>query len=216
MDEKTLEIIKKRFDALPESIQEVILSSNYQEVLVEVGSKYQLNVEKMGILERETTMVMMGLVSTKDFEVELTRELMVDKIKGAQIVKDVGEKVFSKIRELLKLINIKEGEEVFTEKEQKANTEEDTDKEILSSSGIEIIEEEPKEILPEVEKLELNSPKNESAIDPIFTKKLSGFVKNEVKETDHSLNNLTKNSAPVTPNEKPQTPRIDPYREIPE
>lgn len=193
MDDKTTRIIKEKFDALPESIQEVILSTNYEESLIEIGKKYNLNVGQLGILERETTLVMMGLTPTKDFEVELTRELNVDKMRGSQIVKDINEKVFLKIRDLLKLMNTPQGEEPSLEK-----TEAEKEHEILKSAGIEIIP----------EKLELDSP------HPVLTQKLSGFVKNEVVQTDHSMENITKETK--TSGNRADVPKIDPYREIPE
>lgn len=221
MDEKTAQMIKERFDALPKMIQEVILSTNYEETLLEIGKKYNLNVEQLGILERETTLVMMGLTPTKDFETELTRELNVDKIKGFQIVKDINEKVFLKIRELLKLMNTPAGEEPSLEQ-----TEAEKEHDIFKSAGIEIVP----------EKLEINSPLEEYSthkvegggesipakatpqegnVHPILTQKLSGFVKNNVVETDHSLENITKETK--TDSVKADVPKkVDPYREIPE
>lgn len=111
MDENTQKIIKEKFDALPKSIQEIILSSNYQDTLVEIGKENQLNINQMGTLELETTLVMMGLTPTKDFETELTRELEVPAIKSSQMVKEINEKIFLKIRDLLKLMNTPQGEE---------------------------------------------------------------------------------------------------------
>src|SRR3990167_11362864 len=100
MDENIKKIIKEKFDALPEGIQEIILSSNYEETLLIVGKQYQLNIEQLDILQRETTLVMMGLTPTKDFATELARELKIDAVKASQIVKDLNEKIFLKIREL--------------------------------------------------------------------------------------------------------------------
>lgn len=228
MDENIKKIIKERFDALPESIQEVILSSHYEETLLEIGKQYNLNVEQLGVLERETTLTMMGLTPTKNFENELTRELKVDQTKGSQITKDINEKIFLKIRDLLKLMNTPPGEEPSLEEYDDTiprNTGIDGDKEIMKSAGIEIIP----------EKLELNSSpsplqgegrgevekKEELAIHPILAQKLSGFVKNAVVETEHSLDNLTKNSTPIiTPPKTEEAPssgyKVDPYRMRPE
>ena len=105
MDEKTIKMIKERFNTLPQMIQEVILSSNYEETLIEIGKQYGLNVKQLGMLNRETTLTMMGSTPIKDFETELTRELNVEKTKGKQIAKDVNEKIFLKIQELLEIMN---------------------------------------------------------------------------------------------------------------
>jgi hypothetical protein len=111
MDEETKKMIKNRFDALPKAIQEIILSSHYEETLLEIGKQYNLNVDQLGMLEQETTLTMMGLTPIKDFENELTRELNMEKIKVSEIVKDINEKIFSNIMTLLKLMNTPMGEE---------------------------------------------------------------------------------------------------------
>jgi hypothetical protein len=207
MDEKTTKLIKEKFDSLPESIKAVITSSNYEEALLEIGKKYQLNVEKLSILEVETTMVMMALIPTANFETELTRELGVDKAVGSQIVKDINEKIFFKIRELLKLMNTPVGEKpvVKEEAEESVKTEtENTTADIMKSAGIEILgkKEEP---------------------HPIMAQKLSGYTKIEPVKTEHTLENITKNpSTPVAPaTPTPPAPSSypkneDPYRMKPE
>ena len=207
MDEKTKELIRERFDALPKSIQEVILSSHYEETLVEICKQYNLNVEQMGILERETTLVMMGLTPTKDYEKELTHELNIEEIKGSQIVKDINEKIFLKIRELLKLMNTPKGEEPNLEETSETSdtspnntfhSEEEKNTQILGNAGIEIVSEAKKET------------------PPIFAQKLSGYVKNDVVETQHSLENLTSSNPTPSPIPQKPTSTIDPYRERPE
>jgi hypothetical protein len=233
MDDNITKIIKERFDTLPTMIQEVILSTHYEETLIEIGKQYNLNVEQLGILERETTLVMMGLTPTKDFETELTHELHVDKLKGAQIVKDINEKIFLKIRELLKLMNTPAGETPSVEETEEIKN---TDTQILSKAGIEIIpeklelttEERPLEnredMLKKIEKstapaeshstlkvsdsMSSSEPKEET--HPMLAQKLSASFQTPIAKTEHTLNNLTSSNTPSA------TPKIDPYREIPE
>lgn len=228
MDEKTTKLIKERFDALPQSIQEVILSSHYEESLIEIGKQYSLNVEQLGILERETTMTMMGLIPTKDFEDELGHELNIDKLKVSQIVKDINEKIFLRIRDLLKLMNTPAGEEPSIEEEQIVEiTNKNVDQEIMKKAGIEIVEPSPISKTP----------------NPIFMQKMSKPFQIPMTKTEHSLENLSKTQTPeearvpiVTPTPKiippvktitdikrtvPQAPKIypkggDPYRINPE
>ena len=214
-------IIKEKFDSLPESIQELIVSSNYQDTLIELGKKYQLNVEQMGILERETTLVMMGLTPTKDFETELTRELNVDKIKGNQIVTEINEKIFLTIRDLLKLMYTPEGEEPSVEEtpeepkkiENNLESREELLEKIENPDSIKPItnyelridkkEEETKLITNDQLRItsEKESPKS------ILEQKLSGAFQIPKTETNHSLNNLSSDKKPN------DVPKIDPYRE---
>src|SRR5680860_1673137 len=121
MDEKVQNIIVERFTSLPGRIQEVILSDFYQETLEEVGKQYQLNLEQLGILERETTLVMMGLTPVIEFEAELTRELNVNKQKVSQIIETVNEKIFSGVRDLLEIMSPSINEDSGTIKAEKNN-----------------------------------------------------------------------------------------------
>jgi hypothetical protein len=225
MDDKTKKLIKERFDALPESIQEVITSSNYQDTLIEIGGRYSLNVEQLGSLELETTLVMMGMTPLADFETELTREVNVDKEKGTQIFKEVNEKVFLKIRELLKLMNTGELDEPLAEKNAeetqikinridsimpKPETSATTDTEEEKQKNEQVLKEHGIEIIPE--KLELAGVPVKPSI---LAQKISTPVQMPIVKTEHSLENITKVNAP-TPNTGFTKPTIDPYREIPE
>ena len=194
MDENnTLKLIKERFDALPESIKEIIMSSNYQNDLIEISKKYNLNVEQMGILERETTMVMMGLTNPNNFEAELTRELHVDTTKGSQIVKDINEKIFLKIRELLKLMNTPVGEEPSLEEEKIEPNLATPNQGKLGTGQV-----------PDLTKPELPSP-----APSMLEKKLTGSFQIPSTKTEYSVPNVTKDEEkPV-----PQKPATDPYRE---
>ena len=230
MEENITKIIKDKFDALPESIQEVILSSNYQETLIEVGKQYHLNVEQLGILERETTLVMMGLTPTKDFGDELIRELNVEKENGYQIVKDINEKVFLKIRELLKLMNTPEGEEPSLEEEVEKPTQVgfiqpkpvETKEEERESIGDQSFIEHGIEIIPEkleitgtVQKPVVVMPAQKIQPTSILTQKMSGPVNIPTIKTEHTLPNLSGNNV-ATPKPPTSKPAADPYREIPE
>jgi hypothetical protein len=101
MDDKTLQTIKATFDSLPKGIQDLIMSDYYQNTLVEIGKKYGLTIEQLGIIEREVTMSLMGLTLSGNFEAELTKELGVDKEKGRNVSQEVSDRVFAKVRELL-------------------------------------------------------------------------------------------------------------------
>jgi len=171
MDEEALKKIKGRFDILPESIKEMIMSSGYQEDLIEISKKYNLNVEQMGKLELETTMTMMGLTPTADFQRELTRELGVDMVIGAQIVADINTQIFAKIRDLLKIMN--------TPREEEPPTPGAPSPQILEAAGIPAKPEfEPKVIQP-------------PAPTSIPARKLSGSFQMPSAQTDHTTPPLT-------------------------
>ncbi len=214
MDENTAKMIKERFDSLPESIKQAILSSDYENTIIEIGKKYQMTVEQMGILEQETTLVMMGLTKTKEFEGELTAEMHLDKEKISQITKDINDQVFLRVRDLLKLMNIEPGEEptlnddtpkkLVVESEKPAfqptvnsqslpETIVAGEQKIMESSGIEIV------------------PEGAAPTKNIAESKLTDTFTIPKKETEYSLPNLSgdakKDAASVS------IKKDDPYHE---
>jgi hypothetical protein len=218
-DNETAKLIKERFDALPKMVQDAILSSNYENSLLEIGKKYQLNVEQMGFLEQETTLTMMGLTAVTDFETELANELKIDKTKVAQIVADINEKVFFNIRTLLKLMNTPAGEKPSVDEEidekplqtqTTKTTEQKKDTDILKSAQIEInptnlpvakeetkdgVLEQRTDMLSKVENPDLiNKEADAKKIQSIAAQKLSGSFNIPAQKTDYSLDNISKST----------------------
>jgi hypothetical protein len=174
--------IKEKFDSLPKEVQEVIMSSNYEQTLIEIGQKFKLTVGQLDILARETTFALMGIIPLDDFEDGLTYELDIEKKEVLEILKDVNEKVFLNIRELLKLINIKDEEkyaaESLVENKEKNKEQEQNAAEIL-----------PTEIVPSAENV---ASKIDQSIEQmsglsVLEKKISSTFQSSTKTTDHSL-----------------------------
>ena len=234
MDENTIKIIQEKFDALPESIQEMIMSSHYEDTLIKVGQKNNLTVNQMGVLERETTLVMMGLTNPKDFETDIIRELNVEKAKGTEIVTEINDKIFLKIRTLLKLMNTPIGEDPEIEDSEQAEinkqnalkdsaptkveTQREVGEEIFRNAGIEVVE--PVTTPPTAPLLhkegmiqnlatpEIEAPKAEGVLnkqDSIMMQKLSGTVQMPKTTTEHGTN-------PTPVGITNPAPKIDPYR----
>ncbi|MEK7569425.1 MAG: hypothetical protein AAB500_00840 [Patescibacteria group bacterium] len=183
MDEETIKKIKERYDMLPESIKEIIMSSNYQDTLIELGKKYNLNVGQLGILERETTMVLMGLTNPDNFQTEIIREMDVDAERGRQIVKEINEEIFARIRDLLKLMNTPPGEEPKLDEETPAPS-----PEILKAAGVTAA-------APDLSKPELPAG--------MLAQKLSGSFQIPSVTTDHTTPNVTPEKPKVDPYREP-------------
>lgn len=211
--------LDERFAKLPEGVQNAIRDLNYHMTLYKISTDHNLSISQMSDLETITTNVMLGITKGDDFKDSIRESLEIPEDKALELEKEITDKILKRIREKMQEVFSKKPD-VLTPTETQKN-----DDEILHSSGIEIISDNRKETLPVVEKLELNTTKEEvkpttpekkEEVHPVLAQKLTGFVKNEIKETEHALNNLTKTNAPVTPNEKPKIPSTDPYREIPE
>lgn len=195
--------LRDRFELLPKDLQEVIMGNEYPKKLLAIAKEKGLTYEELGILETETTMVLMGINKAEDFRDQLQIQLKKNDPEVDALVALVNRDVFGPIRQsLMKLTEGKEKQEnpsdglVDTSLPEK-------EKDVLKQTGVELTEE-PKtspaqnEIGPDrnaVLKSIENPPRT------IISDKLSG-KKPEIpatKETDHSLDK--------------KTPKTDPYRE---
>lgn len=208
---------------LPKETQDAINAVDWKTVVLEMRKTKGYSFEQLGDLETETELLLCGLVNPENYSKELETRMHLTKDEVNELVQNMNDRVFAKIKEnLVKGLEEKKESNSTTiipinTEEEKANTQ------ILNSAGIEILPDlpaVPSEQLMQAGKIELPAP------HPILAQKLSGFVKNEVVETEHSLENLSKmKSQNDTPIPAPQTPKVtptsyppktDPYREIPE
>lgn len=216
--EITLEEIKKKFETLPEDLKWAIMGAKVDDNIIEIGNIEHLNVEQMGQLSLETHMVMLGFMHPDEFESSVQASLGLPTEKTHALVTAVNEKILRKIRE--KMMKVFGNIEKIPETSKTES--------VLDKAGINLVElpstttvssgvsiENREDILKRIEKPE-TIPVVKAEIHPILAQKLSGFSKNTVVETDHSLNNLSSNkTAPVGP-EVNKIPQVDPYREKPE
>jgi hypothetical protein len=57
--------LRTRFELLPEDLQNVIQSSDYQNKLFEIAKKNKWTYEQLNLLEMETTMVLLGMAKNR-------------------------------------------------------------------------------------------------------------------------------------------------------
>jgi len=172
---------------LPEDTRNAIDAVDYKTVILEMRKTRGYTFEQLGDLETETELLLCGLISPEDYSKELENRMHLQKTEVNELIKEMNDRVFAKIKENL----IK-------------RTGEKDDMQVLNSAGIEIIDENKKEI---------------KETHPIFAQKLSGSFQIPVVKTEHSLDNITKINtinAPTPQSTITSKPTIDPYREIPE
>ena len=208
--------IEKAKTQLPESTLAAINAVPWQATILQMRETKRYTFEQLEDLETETELLLCGLLNPQNYPIELENRMRLSKIEVNELVKEMNNLVFSKIKE--ELIKNTEKKETSVEKEEKNDTQ------ILRSAGIEILNGNNKEPLPVLEKLELSSSPRlveEGAgggdlkeKHPILAQKLSGFTQEGVVETHHSLENITKGTE--TSETTTKIPRIDPYRETPE
>jgi len=96
--------IQQRFESLPEDIKEAISSIDTTNTILEIGKTNNIQIDEMGELVDETSMVMLGFTKTSDFVSNIESRLGVSKEIAEKLVKEINEKILLKIRESLKKI----------------------------------------------------------------------------------------------------------------
>lgn len=184
MEEISIEEIQKKFEGLPEDLKWAIMGAKVDDNIIDIGNAEKLNVEQMGQLSLETHMVMFGFTPPGKFEESVKKSLGLPDEKTRAIVDAVNEKILKEIRK--KMVE-------QTSAEPAKKTEENGDKKVLSSAGIEILNGE-------------NKKETTSDMHPILQQKLSASVQAPIIKTEHAPENPTQSNKPIR----------DPYREIPE
>jgi hypothetical protein len=93
-----------RFTLLPDDIKGAIMDAKYQQTLFDLAKAEKLTYEELGVLETETTMVLLGMTKPADYRDELQAELKKNDPEIDTIVKAVNEQVFAPIRASLERV----------------------------------------------------------------------------------------------------------------
>lgn len=98
-DIPTKEILNERFSQLPEVIQDIILESNWKDVIMRIIKKYNLHVDQGGELEALTILTMTGLEESDDYIENIKENLKITDSLAKEITKEIEIEIFQKIRE---------------------------------------------------------------------------------------------------------------------
>jgi hypothetical protein len=93
-----------RFELLPEDVRKAIMDDGYQKKLFDLAKAEKLTYEELGIIETETTMVLLGMTKPADYRSELESELKKTGPEIDTIVKAVNDQIFAPIRASLERI----------------------------------------------------------------------------------------------------------------
>lgn len=91
-----------RFDVLPQTVQEAISLSGWQESLLEIAKENKLNIEQSGILEDITIKTMKNEISHSEYPSKISSLLRLDNETSSKIVSSVAEKIFDEIRNIMR------------------------------------------------------------------------------------------------------------------
>lgn len=73
MPEYTIEFLQERFDALPETIREQMMSLDTARAVEDIGEKHRLHIDQIGELSDEVGLVLLGITRTSDFAAHIAK-----------------------------------------------------------------------------------------------------------------------------------------------
>ena len=228
MDPETEKIIKEQMEKLPAEIRNLFTDPGLGDKILNIGRKNGIiNIEQLGVFQTETNLMMLGLVHPDEYPKELKDRLKIDDIKVDNIINDINTQILSGIREKLKEVYNKVDEPSKDEEEKPTESREELLRKIPARSVFSTADaggetptilntEKPADMVSRLEsEKELPEPAKGEAAPSILEQKLSGSFQIPNVETEHTLNNISKDSG-VSTKPKVGIPKVDPYREIPE
>lgn len=176
-------VLEKKLKSLPPDIQQLLTSVEMAEKLKQISDKHGLMLDQTSALSDITSYTMLGLLPSKDFVENVSKEVGINEEKSSALASDISKEIFGSIRE--SLIRIQEGgpAEQMESEVKKPGTNETTDLD-------------REEILKEIE-----HPEQYAFVDHLLTNPSGGQTetKNVVVESKQ---------AP-----QPKRYPVDPYRE---
>lgn len=141
------QILKARFEQLPESVKEAIIATPWKDKLAQIAGKHRMHIDQADRLDKETIIVMFGLEHPDNLVYNIAKHLDVSEEKAEAIAEDLNNEIFLKIRESLKMVT--EGRGVYTDNKSSLLTDS-----LLGKTGEKVAEEEipsREDILKEIE-----------------------------------------------------------------
>lgn len=104
MQDIPLEQITKRFQSLPESLQDAIFSEKGTDAVLKSCALRDIPADKTPLVGQLTNRVLLGYLQPESFAFEIQKETGIDALKATQVAHDIDTEIFSGVRlELKKL-----------------------------------------------------------------------------------------------------------------
>lgn len=220
--------INEARNKLPRETREAIDNVNWKTKILELREKKGYSYTQLDDLEIETELLLCGILNPEDYPNELGKRMNLSQEEVRELVDEINRDIFQKIKqELIKILEYKEKKESVPSIHEIQPAE----RKIFKETGIEIMPEElsngkteekneeiSKAPIKPLEKINSTTPKKDE-VDERFlpSEKFFNSFKSKDTRTEHSLNNSNEKGAiNMPPPPKPNAPKIDPYREIPE
>ncbi len=104
-------ILEEKIKQLPEEMQEALTSVETADIIKAISAKHGLKVDQEGVLFDLTAYVMLGLMPSKEFVKNFSKEAGVDEATAKAVAEDINKEVFDKIRSSMRALEEKSDEE---------------------------------------------------------------------------------------------------------
>ncbi len=199
MDDNQKKLIAEQMKKIPTEVREAINASDWERTIFNIGREHKMHIDDIDTLSVETILTMIGLEHPKDYPDNIQKRIGLNDEELMNIVEQVNERLFSKIREALR---------IHYEKVATGEIMADDEKDELHHAGVDLDDDyaprtEKKEILTMINKKE-PEPKPQPA--PVATPPKPPVV--EVKAPINIPEKLMEEKVIKIPEIK-----FDPYRE---
>ena len=96
--------IEARMKSLPDDLQQAMVSADVENAVYDIAENRGLDIEQAGMLANITSYVMLGLLPSKNFISELSKQTGISNEEADQIGIDINKGIFDKIRESLRKV----------------------------------------------------------------------------------------------------------------
>jgi hypothetical protein len=131
------EKIQEAFDSLPDDLYEAMYQIDVDDIVLQIGRKYGVHIDKQGNLKGAVVLVLIGLEKASDFRLNIKSQLGIDPESEAELISEINEEIFHTVREEYKKIRNKNNL-IPLEKRLSENDINSEEKEILEKSKIHI------------------------------------------------------------------------------
>jgi hypothetical protein len=98
MDTNTQNLIQEKMDSLPPEFKKALATIDWAKIVQEIGQKNNIHIDKIGDLQTETMLLLMGVTHPGDYQTEVEKALGLPEDAGVPIVNDINEKILLPLR----------------------------------------------------------------------------------------------------------------------
>lgn len=129
-ENNTEQLIKDHLKTLPKPVKDAIASFDWTREVFSIGQKKSLHVDAIGEIQTEVMLVVLGLISPKEFYDQMVSRIGIKDELALEIADEVNEKVFVRIRNFMK--------NYYAEQEKKDKEIVSSERNVLKNAGIKL------------------------------------------------------------------------------